>query len=152
MNTPEIIEALATRRAGGTASLFLSWSQALAMLPPLPDPQLRRIAGALPSPGTARHLARFLAREADPQTAVTTFLADVDESTESLEDWLAGFGVFADYLMRTALRPGLCQAAGFLHCCVALIESGPRYASFPQTVETMLSTYGYEGSTEGAPA
>lgn len=147
MNPPELIEALSNERSRGTASLLLSWKQSLAALPPLPPEILRSLAMALPSPASARHLARCLSRELEPRRAVDELLQAVDESEEDLEDWLSGFSVFANFVEGTAHRPGLREAIGYLHCCEAVIESGPRYANFAQTVETMLETYGYEGAS-----
>jgi hypothetical protein len=148
MNPPEHIEALADKRAGGIASLGISWRQSLAVLPPLPPDILQNLVLALPSPGAARHLAGFLSREADPQRAVLDFLKVVDESDEDLEDWLAAFSIFATHIDGTAHRPNLTEATGYLHCCEAVIQSGPRYATFAQTTETLLDTYGYEGKAD----
>jgi hypothetical protein len=148
MNPPEHIEALAEKRAGGIASLSISWRQSLAALPPLPPDLLQRLALELPSPGSARHLAAFLSREADPQQAVLEFLKAVDESDEDLSGWLEAFSVFATHVDGTAHRPNLTEATGYLHCCEAVIQSGPRYATFAQATETLLDTYGYEGKTD----
>jgi hypothetical protein len=147
MNPPELIEALSRQRSCRTASLFLSWKQALATLPPLSPDNLQKIATALPSPASARQLARFLSRENEPGQAVDGLLRAVDESEEDLEAWLSGFSVFAGFIDGTAHRPGLHEAIGYLHCCEAMIESGTRYATFAHTVETMLDTYGYEGDS-----
>jgi hypothetical protein len=145
MNPPEIIDRLAKERAKGAASLLISWQQALAMLPPLPATQLRRIALACESPAATRQLARFLARESDPQAAIQALLETVDASDESLASWLSALATFADFLDGTPQRPPLRQALGYLHCCEVMIQSGPRYESFAATVQTLLNTYGYEG-------
>jgi hypothetical protein len=145
MNPPELINALADKRAAGVASLSISWRQGLAALPPLTAERLRELAMALPSPGAARHLARFLSREGDPQQAVDDFFEAVSESDEALPDWLAAFSVFAGFIDDTAHRPSLSEATGYLHCCEAVIQSGPRYATFAQATETLLATYGYQG-------
>jgi hypothetical protein len=148
MNPPEQIESLANKRSGGVASLYISWRQSLAAFPPLPPDVLQTLVMALPSPAASRHLAVYLSRETDPQQAVIDFLKAVDESDEDLKDWLAAFSVFANFIDSTAHRPNLTTAAGYLHCCEAIIQSGARYATFAQTAETMLSTYGYEGQTD----
>lgn len=145
MNAPEQIDALATARAGGLASLYLSWKQSLATLPPLPADHLDRLALALPAPASARHLARFLSRESEPQSAVARFLEEVEASEEQLTDWLEAFAILARFLDNTLHRPSLSQAIGYLHCCEAVAHTGPRYATFAQTVETMLSLHGYAG-------
>jgi hypothetical protein len=146
MNTPDTIDKLAREKAGGAESLRLSWLQALQLLPDLPLECLETLARALPAPDTARQLAIFLARDPDPETVVSEFLADVDESGESLKDWLEAFGVFANFIKGTAHRPGFASAAGYLHCCEAVVASGSRYETFPMAVQTMLETYGYEGN------
>jgi hypothetical protein len=150
MNPPEIIDELAARKAGGAVSLLLTWKQALAVLPPLPGATLRTIALACPSPGAARQLGRFLAREGDPQGAVEELLRAVDESDETLESWLGALRAFAGYLDGTPQRPPLRKALGYLHCCQAMVQSGPRYETFPMAVETLLATHGFEGDADPA--
>jgi hypothetical protein len=145
MKPSDVIEKLALERAQGAESLRLSWLQALNTLPDLPAETLEKIAAALPSPGTARHLGLFLSRETDPAAALEQFLAEIDDSCESLNDWFAAFEVFANYLRGTAHRPALSDAAGYLHCCEEVIDSGARFETFPMAVQTMLETYGYEG-------
>jgi hypothetical protein len=133
----------ARRRAAGTRSMDLAWRQALAQIEGIVPGYLPRLGPALPAPDSARELARFLAREPEPEGALNRFLDDVAESDEPLEDWLAALAVLASQLRDSAHRPTLTRAAGYLHCCVSLIESGPRYATFADTVRTMLETYGY---------
>lgn len=145
MNLSESIQSLAAARAHGSISLQMAWSQALADIPVLPGDQLATLAAALPSPSATRQFARLAAREPDPPGAVATFLEDVSESGESLPDWLAALSVLTSFLEHTDHRPGLSAAAGYLHCCVSLIESGPRYTTFAGAVESMLDVYGYEG-------
>ena len=145
MNSPDHLHKLANERAGGAESLRLSWLQALNSLPELDGETFELLARALPSPAATRQLAIFLSREADPAGAVQQFLTGVDESGESLEAWLSAFEAFTNYIRGTAHRPTLSQALGYLHCCEAIIESGPRYETFPMAVMTMLETYGYEG-------
>jgi len=108
---------------------------------------LQRIVTALPSPSSARQLAIYLAREADPGAALEALQAAVEESDEDLPSWLRAFTVLADYIDGTVHRPTLLQALGYLDCCQAVISSGTRYEDFPQTVETLLGTYGYDGHT-----
>jgi hypothetical protein len=133
----------ARQRAAGTRSMDLAWKQALAHIEGIVPGYLPRLAPALPAPDTARELARCLAREPDPEAALNSFLDDVAESQEPLEEWLAAFSVLAAHLRDSAHRPTLTRAAGYLHCCISLIESGPRYATFADTARTMLETYGY---------
>lgn len=146
MNSTELIEKLAWSRSKGTASLHLSWTQALTAFPELPGSKLETIAKALPSPTSAREFAVFLSREDDPAKALDSFLADIDESESFLEEWLEAFEVLSTHLRGTAHRPTLTHAAGYLHCCEAVIDTGARYETFPMAVQTMLETYGYEGS------
>lgn len=148
MNLSGSIQALARARAHGSISLQMAWTQALAEIPTLPDDQLATLAAALPSPAATRQFARLAAREPDPAGTVASFLDDVAESGESLRDWLAALSVLTTFLDRTDHRPGLTAAAGYLHCCISLIESGPRYATFAATVESMLEVYGYEGPAD----
>lgn len=145
MNPPEQIEALSRSRSAEHASLYISWKHALAALPPLPAGDFETLATALPSPASARHFAAFLMRESDPQEAVAQFLKAVDDSEEDLPEWLSAFAVFARFIDQTAHRPNLTEATGYLHCCEAVIGSGVRYATFSQTAETMLATYGFDG-------
>ncbi len=126
----------------------MAWSQALAEIPVLPEEHLRSLAKALPSPSAAHQFARFTAREPDPAGAVRSFLDDVAESGETLEEWLAALATLAAFLDQTEHRPGLIAAAGYLHCCASLIDSGPRYATFAGTVQSMLELYGYQGPEE----
>ncbi|NDV60882.1 hypothetical protein G0Q06_00280 [Puniceicoccales bacterium CK1056] len=147
MNPSDLIEKFALKKAHGAESLRISWLQALAALPDLPRGVLERVVVALPSPGATRQLALFLSREPDEAAALEGFLSDIDESGESLNDWLAAFEVFADHLRGTAHRPSLTDAAGYLHCCEEAIDSGSRYETFPMAVQTMLETYGYEGNS-----
>lgn len=145
MNPPDLINRIARERSRGAESLRLSWLQALNTMPDLPEACLERVSGALPSPAAARALALFLSREPDPADSIERFLSGIEESGESLEEWLAAFDVFAHWLRGTAHRPSLTDAAGYLHCCEAVIDSGVRYETFPMAVQTMLETYGYEG-------
>lgn len=146
MQRTDIMNKLAREKAQGAESLRLSWQQALALFPELPVHALESLTRSLASPITARQLALFLARDPDPAAVVLEFLAEVDESGESLKDWLAAFGVFADFIKGTAHHPSFSSAKGYLHCCESLVASGPRYESFPLAVQTMLETYGYEGN------
>lgn len=125
--------------------MHLAWSQALAMLPPLEQPELEIIANSLPHPAAARHLGQYLSREPDPQEALRRFLQEVDESEEGLKDWLAAFAHFARHVEQTHHRPNLTDAMGYLHCCEAVTHTGARYESLPMSVESMLSIHGYEG-------
>lgn len=145
MQRTDIINKLAREKAHGAESLRLSWQQALALFPELPDETIEPLTRALGSPITARQLALFLARDPDPADVVREFLAEVDESGEFLQDWLAAFAVFADFIKGTAHHPSFSAARGYLHCCESLVASGPRYQTFPIAVQTMLETYGYEG-------
>lgn len=142
---PELVATLARRMAGDTASLLAPWQQAVSMLDFLKPPFLEQLVTACPGPATARQLALFLAREEDPNACVTVFLKDVDESGESLPEWLDGFRVLATHLEGTRRQPDFSDACGFLHCCAVVVDSGPRYASFADTVESMLATYGFSG-------
>jgi hypothetical protein len=146
--TQTLIDQISETRAAGATSLRMAWQSALESLPALPDTLLAQIGPALPSPDATRHLARFLAREADPPAAVEQFLQEVDDSDESLDEWMLAFEVMAYFLDSTPHRPGLTQALGYLHCCAAVAHSGARYATFPLTVETMLETYGYAGEDQ----
>lgn len=152
MSSTEIIRKLARQRANGSESLRLAWEQALATLPPMQESQLEAIARAAPSPLSARQLAGFLSREQAPAQAVGRFFDEVAESEEPLEEWLKALSVLAGGLRSTAHRPDLRMAMGYLHCCEAVAHTGARYETFPMTVETMLETYGYEGSSDSCEA
>ena len=143
-----LFEAVSEQRAKGAVSLKIAWRGALESLPALPADLLETLAPALPSPDTVRQFGRFLAREKNPAAALTAFFKEVDESDESLEEWLSAFEVLAYFLESTPHRPTLGEAVGYLHCCAAVAHTGARYASFPMTVETMLETYGYSGGRE----
>ena len=145
MPTRSLIDQIAETRASGTSPLSIAWKSALESLPALPDDMFKAVAMAFPSADTARHFANFLAREEDPVTAMETFIREVDESDESLEEWMNAFEVMAYFLDSTPHRPSLRQTLGYLHCCAAVSHTGARYATFPMTVETMLETYGYGG-------
>ena len=152
MSSTEIIRKLARQQANGSESLRIAWEQALATLPPIQETQLESIARAAPSPLVARQLAAFLSREASPGQALERFFAEVAESEEPLEEWLAALSVLAGGIRSTAHRPDLHMAMGYLHCCEAVAHTGARYETFPMTVETMLETYGYEGASDSCGA
>lgn len=145
MNLSKSHQALAETRAHGSISLRMAWTHALADVPASSHHQLATLAAAFPSPTATRQFARLASREPDPPRAVTTFLHDVTESGQNLEDWLAALAILTTFLERTDRRPGLSAAAGYLHCCASLIESGPQYETFAGTVESMLELYGYNG-------
>jgi hypothetical protein len=141
------IETMAARKSGGSPALLLAWKGALESLPALPGDSLELVTEAVPSPDTLRQLGRFLAREPEPGTGLKAFLKEVDDSPESLAEWLKAFEVFAIFLESTPHRPSLSQATGYLHCCVSMARTGSSYGTFPLAVETMLETYGYAGES-----
>lgn len=147
-----LIDELSEARANGVSSLRIAWTNALESLPKLAPEQFRQVAEVFPSPDTARHFGRFLSREQSPAEAMVQLLQEVDESDESLEEWMNAFEVLAYFLDSTPHRPSLTQALGYLHCCAAVSHTGARYASFPMTVETMLETYGYSGEAQTGSA
>ena len=97
------------------------------------------ITQAAPSPECLQHFESYLAREANPAEAIQQLFAMVDESDEPLGEWLKSFEVFACIIEGTSHTPTLRQALGYLKCCQAVSYTGARYASFPMTVEVMLT-------------
>ena len=148
MQDKALIDIIANRKASPSPSQLAAWQNALGYFPDLPPEAMDPLLPALPSPEATRMLGRFIARELNPVQAVQQFLQQVDESNESIEEWLKAFEIFAYFIESTAHRPTLGQAIGYLHCCASMAHSGSRYATFPMAVETMLETYGYTG--EGA--
>lgn len=145
VNSPELIESLATARSKGSPSFYISWKQSIATLPPMAEERLLKIVSALPSPASARQLALYLSREKSPRAALQALEEMVDESEEDLASWLTAFTTFADHIDGSLHRPTLREALGYLDCCQAVVSSGRRYEDFPQTVESLLDTYGYDG-------
>lgn len=142
------IEEFATQRAHGSPSLKAQWQQALHNFPQLPESLAKAILEVLTSPESARQLCAFVSREEDPTLAIETLFKEVDESNESLEEWMKAFEVFACFIDSTPHKPTLGMAIGYLHCCVSMAHTGSNYATFPMAVETMLETYGYEGAKD----
>lgn len=103
------------------------------------------VLGALPTPRIGHGLIRLLGRADHPDQQIKEFLSDVRASDESLESWIAALGELLDYMETRPARPTLAQMSGYLHCCLTVVESGPRYADFPQTVKNLLETYGFAG-------
>jgi len=116
----------------------------------MPASRLERIVLALPSPASARQLSLYLSREQNPAAALDELEDAAEDSGEDLRSWLQAFTTFAGFIDGTTHRPTLTQALGYLDCCQAVVESGKRYEDFPQTVETLLSTYGYDGNARHA--
>lgn len=143
---------LADERSKGAASLRLSWMHALEGMPDIKTDWIKQIGLSCPGPKALRQFSQFLARESDATTALETFFKEVDESEESLEDWMEAFAVLANGLEATRYRPTLLMALGYLHCCEAVAHTGAQYETFPMTVETMLETYGYEGESDSGGA
>ena len=140
MQDKELITEIARQKAGGSPSSEALWRHALDSFPDLFEPGLRLLLDGLHSPDATRMLGRFIAREPDPATSVRQFLREVDESSESLEEWLKAFEVFAFFIESTAHRPSLTNATGYLHCCAAASGTGTSYSTFPLAVETMLES------------
>ena len=114
----------------------------------MPDQILNpEITRAAPSPECLVLLETYLARESDPSSALQELFHQVEESDESLEEWLKAFEVFACIIEGTEHSPTLHQALGYLKCCHSVSYTGARYATFPMTVEVMLETYGYTGGS-----
>lgn len=141
------IDELAEYKSGGSPALLIAWKGSMESLPDLPEAPADLLIRGVPTPDILRQLGRFLSRETDPGASLQAFLKAVDESGESLEEWLSAFEVFAIFLESTAHRPNLRQATGYLHCCVSMAGTGSRYTTFPLAVETMLETYGYAGES-----
>lgn len=142
------LEAIAATKSMGSPGQQLAWMTALEAFVGLPMDDLEAVLGALPTPDLALSMGKFLAREEHPLEALRNFMREVDESRESLEEWLKAFEVFACFIESTAHRPTLGQATGYLHCCVSAAHTGSSYATFPMAVETMLETYGYSGQKD----
>jgi hypothetical protein len=145
MQDKATIQEIAEKRAHGSPSARAAWQNALESFPDLPDNLSRTVLGAIPSHESTRMLARFIARESDPERSVGTFLKLVDESPEPLQEWLKAFEIFALFIESTVHRPNLAQATGYLRCCVSMAGTSRQYTTFPMAVETMLETYGYTG-------
>lgn len=139
------IEAIAAGKSQGSPGQRVAWLTALESFPAVAGTDMDILLAAIQGPDAARRLGLFLSRETDPEAALQAFLREVDESEESLEEWIRAFEVFACFIDSTAHRPTLGQATGYLHCCAAVAHLGSRYATFPMAVETMLETYGYSG-------
>ena len=148
MQTQELILKIASDRSGGKGPLTQAWIKSLDGFPSLPEDAFERFARAMPNTETAQYFRNFLLRDPTPKEALAQFFAEVDESEETLEEWLNAFEVLAYYLESTPFRPALSKALGYLHCCAAVSHTGARYATFPMTVENMLETYGFSGDPE----
>ncbi|MEX0326621.1 MAG: hypothetical protein AB3N33_11100 [Puniceicoccaceae bacterium] len=142
------VEHIASGKSNGSPGQQLAWLNALESFPSLEGQNMDLLLEAIPSPENARKLGQFLSREEDHGPALEAFLKQVDESEESLEEWLKAFEVFACFIESTAHRPSLSQATGYLHCCATVAHTGSSYATFPMAVETMLETYGYKGEED----
>jgi hypothetical protein len=148
MQDKAFIDQIANERAHGSPSQLLAWRGALECLPTLPTEERQTVLEVIQTPDTARLFGRFLSREKAPDEGLRYFLKEVDESDESLGEWMKAFEVFAYFLESTAHRPSLSKAIGYLHCCVSIAHTGSNYATFPMAVETMLETYGYTGESD----
>ena len=138
------IESLVAEKSEGAQSLRLLWKQAIASLHPLCGDNLPLLVTALPDPTAARLFAKYLSFESDPLFAAQQFLEEVDQSEQSLKDWLKGFQVLAAYLETRSTKASLASLCGYLHCCDAAARITPGTA-FPVIVETMLASHGFEG-------
>ncbi|MEX0331398.1 MAG: hypothetical protein AB3N64_08255 [Puniceicoccaceae bacterium] len=142
------VEEIASGKSNGSPGQRLAWLNALETFPSLEGPNMDLLLKAIHSPEVARMLGLFLSRDEHSEPALAAFMEQVDESEESLEEWLKAFEVFACFIESTAHRPSLSQARGYLHCCATVAHTGSSYATFPMAVETMLETYGYKGEED----
>jgi len=142
---PDPIAALASQRSGGHPSQRLLWEQLLQNLASLGMPGWEDLASDIPSLGAGQSLLSLLRKDSRPQEAMAAFQEALKSSEERTADWLLGLEVLEHHLRSENAAVGLREALGYLECCAVVIESGPRYGTFPDTVRTMLETYGFEG-------
>ncbi|WP_309382980.1 hypothetical protein [Cerasicoccus frondis] len=74
-------------------------------------------------------------------------LADhVDDSPDSLADWIAAVEYFYDWLaQKNRTSPGLAQILDYLSCCVEAQKSLPHKEALVDVLTDMLDRYGFEG-------
>lgn len=70
----------------------------------------------------------------------------VDDSPDSLSDWIAAIEYFYDWLSQNQRpAPGLAQILEYLSCCVESQAQLPHRESLPDVLADMLDRYGFEG-------
>lgn len=135
-------------KSAASPSLELRWKDSLTRCAHLPQQALDTVIEACQSPDTLRHLAQLLLRESDPAAALADFLRCVNDSDDTLEDWLESIATISRQTAGAYPQTRLSGAMGYVHCASFTVNSGERFASLPQATATMLETYGYEARTE----
>lgn len=150
------IEELAQEQAGDDKSQYMPWLNALsegAFLQGeahLGERAFIQTARACATPKQFSLLVEAFDEHAKEHPYAPTgfnLLADhVDDSPDSLEDWIAAIEYFYDWLAQNNRKsPGLAQMLDYLSCCVEAQKSLPHKEALIHVLTDMLDQYGFEG-------
>lgn len=82
------------------------------------------------------------------ETLFIRMAQQVNESSQSLDDWIEGLTAFREWLDERGRRARFSHALGFLECCSSVCENRAPFAQLRAVVIEMLDEYGYEGDPE----
>lgn len=150
------IEEMAAKLAGDDKSLYMAWLDALsegAFLQGeahLGERAFWQTAEACATPKQFSLLVEAFDEHAKEHPYAPNgfnLLADhVDDSPDSLSDWIAAIEYFYDWLgQNKRSAPGLAQMLEYLSCCVESQANLPHKESLQDVLTDMLDRYGYEG-------
>ena len=144
------IERLAKEKSGGVVSLLQAWRQALARLGStgLRPEQVARLAACVDTPRQASALAEVFSNSSGPAAAHVDcgeLVRLAEQSHHPLEHWVAALLNFFAWMDARGRRTDLPCALGYIQCCDDAIGMGNYHAPLPDTVQSMLDEYGYEG-------
>lgn len=152
MRVPQsLLDDMVKRRAGGVASLQVTWRTAVERLAStgLSAYYLDKFTLASASPNQLLALSDWLAsdmdRERDADSVAAELLHEVEISEQDLKGWLEALDFFYQWLAGKGRTTPLHVALGYLHCCAEAQGASKSLLSLQATTEYMLGQYGFVG-------